>query len=541
MIRRNEQTNTATMRRKRTLSDFMDERESERNKQKNRERTERRDLRRSSRSQMCRTSGSNTIYDRNPNDLRHYPRLAGEALPRPGMNVYYRASLETRSSPPRPRFNADIYTNFIDPPTSRRKGPASSPSRSSLVEPSRKRYVVPEWARTDTATQPRLSDEAQRALAEAEEVKKQEREASRRKTSLSSRRLRQESRTDLKAKQKSSPDAPKSDPPPHVPVKDACPVFAASDTTNDFFSSLSESAGPSSPPRSPRSSFSSYILQTPPQKCSMPLFTPDNGSSSLFTPTPKAKSAGRPGGIPNSLGCSPSPSTRGGAIEMSPIQAIVSGRSIGGADGWSGKASSGWDEVDGPPSSLPTASDGEDDVPTSSSFSVEEKSSNIDEEKDEQEVSVKQHWAGLPPSSPPPPSSPTLTPQDQDDDMELTDLPVPTSDIEDNLSPSFKEPDSDEGAGATIFDPLLCALSSDGAGPSDMDIFAQLSSDFHGQDESNIIMDPTLGPILQNGLADFDFTEFWESFKPMVQDHANAPDSNKLAEDIQALFGGCLM
>lgn len=207
------------------------------------------------------------------------------------------------------------------------------------------------------------------------------------------------------------------------------------------------------------------------------------------------------------------------------------------------KDDNGWDEVDGPPSSLPTASDGEDDTPTSSSFSVEEKSSNIEEEKDEHEVSVKQHWAGLPPSSPPPPSSPTLTPQDpDDDDVELTDLPVPTSDIEDSMSPSFQEPDGDAGDGTAMFDPLLCALSSDGAGPSDMDIFAQLSSDFHVQNESNVpIIDPSLGSILQNGLVDFDFTEFWESFKPMVQDHASAPDSNKLAEDIQALFGGCLM
>ena len=200
------------MRRKRTLSDFMDERESERDKQRERERTERRDLHRQSQSQMRRSSGSNTIYDRNPKELRHYPRLAGEALPRPGMNVYYRASLETQSSPPRPRFNADIYNNLIDSPTSRRpgaKGPASSPPRPNLGESSRKRYVVPEWARTNTATQPRLSEEAQRALEEAEEMKKKEREASRRKTSLSYRRLRQESRTDLKAKQQPSSDAPK--------------------------------------------------------------------------------------------------------------------------------------------------------------------------------------------------------------------------------------------------------------------------------------------------------------------------------------------
>jgi len=225
----------------------------------------------------------------------------------------------------------------------------------------------------------------------------------------------------------------------------------------------------------------------------------------------------------------------------------VSGRSIGGADGWNGKVKedNGWDEIDGPPSSLPTASDGEDDVPTSSSYSVDEKSSNIEGEDDGEELPVRQHWAGLPPSSPPPPSSPTLTPQDQhDDDMELTDLPVPTSDIEECTPPSFHESDSGEGTETAedLFDPLLSALSSDGSGPSDLDIFAQLSSDFHVQNEGNIpITDPTLEPILQNGLVDFDFTEFWESFKPMVQDYASAPDANKLAEDIQALFGGCLM
>lgn len=532
------------MRRKRTLSDFMDERESERNKQRERERTERKELHRQ--SQKRRTSGSNTIYDRNPNDLRHYPRIAGEALPRPGMNSYYRASLETHSSPPRPKPNANVNANFFDSPTSRRsrtRGPASSPSRPNPGASSRKPYVVPEWARTNTATQPRLSEEAQRALEEAEEKKKQEREAVRKKSSLSYKRLRQESRADLKPKQPL--DAPKSDPPPPVAVNDSCPVFAASEISNDIFSCLQQSsAGPSSPPRSP--SLSSSILhipQTPPRQFSMPLFTPDNASSSLFTPTPKAKSTGRLGDIASPLGCSPSPSIRRRVTKMSPIQAVVSGRSIGGADGWNGKVKeddNGWDEIDGPPSSLPTASDGEEEVPTSSSFGVDER---LSREDDEQGLPVRQHWAGLPPSSPPPPS-PTLTPQDQDDDdMELTDLPVPTSDVEESISHSFQESDS-EGTETTndLFDPLLSALSSDGSIPSDMDIFAQLSSDFHRQNEGNIpITDPTLEPILQNGLVDFDFTEFWESFKPMVQDYASAPDANKLAEDIQALFGGCLM
>jgi hypothetical protein len=67
----------------------------------------------------------------------------------------------------------------------------------------------------------------------------------------------------------------------------------------------------------------------------------------------------------------------------------------------------------------------------------------------------------------------------------------------------------------------------------------------------------------QNGLAGIDFTEFWETFKPLVQDHtlgntATLPefreggdthtprmmenlDHTKLAEDVQALLSGCLV
>ncbi|KAK2464201.1 hypothetical protein APHAL10511_003658 [Amanita phalloides] len=541
---RNEQMNSTTMRRKRTLSDFMDERESERNKQRERERSERRELNRQTRK----LSSSSSTHDGNSNGLRHYPRLVIEALPRPGMNSYYRVPLETRSSPPRPRVDADINFHAIDCSLSRRTDTmlsASSPSRSNSTVKLRKRYIVPEWARTNTTMQPRLSEDAQQALAEAEEKKKNEREASRRKSSLGYRRLKQEPRSDLKAKSTLAQPSPKTDLPPPVAANNPCPVFAGSDASDDVFSSSSQSIAR---PASPQSSSSTApIPQTPPQKRFTPLFTPDENSSSLFTPTPSTRHTRHPE-------YSPSPSTRSKLFNISPIQAVVSGRSIGGADGWSGKtAEHGWD-VDGPPSSLPTASDGED-TPTSRTLDIGAQVTNLQAGIEEQEHCVRQHWVGLPPSSPPP-SSPALTPQDQDDeDMELTDLPVPTSDIEGCTTPTFQvqpESDGDGEIARDVFDPPLPALSSDGPMPTDLDNFAQLY-DFRSQNENRApTLESSLESIFQNGLVDFDFTEFWESFKPMVQDHSSTSDSNKidsskhvdhmgLAEDMQSLFGGCLM
>jgi hypothetical protein len=70
---------------------------------------------------------------------------------------------------------------------------------------------------------------------------------------------------------------------------------------------------------------------------------------------------------------------------------------------------------------------------------------------------------------------------------------------------------------------------------------------------------PSSDPVVQNGLADFDFTQFWESVKPLVDNQSMSSDNLasdgmeadldgmgeidhvKLAEEVHALFSGCLM
>lgn len=61
--------------------------------------------------------------------------------------------------------------------------------------------------------------------------------------------------------------------------------------------------------------------------------------------------------------------------------------------------------------------------------------------------------------------------------------------------------------------------------------------------------------MIQNGLTDFEFSQFWESVKPLVdkqpvgsgedmvaqQQDGGEVDHAKLAADVQALFSGCLM
>jgi hypothetical protein len=72
--------------------------------------------------------------------------------------------------------------------------------------------------------------------------------------------------------------------------------------------------------------------------------------------------------------------------------------------------------------------------------------------------------------------------------------------------------------------------------------------------------DGVVDSAVQNGMTDFDFTEFWESVKPLVEgesgnlkvfgaqqhdgssgDIGSEIDHAKLAEEVQALFSGCLM
>jgi hypothetical protein len=91
----------SSTRRKRTLSDFMDDRDSRINlgHGRNKQRAERRDVHRHLHSATRRTASSSS-------GLRHYPRLLCDQLQRcdgTGTNSYYRTGTEFWSSPPRSR------------------------------------------------------------------------------------------------------------------------------------------------------------------------------------------------------------------------------------------------------------------------------------------------------------------------------------------------------------------------------------------------------------------------------------------------------
>ena len=213
---------------------------------------------------------------------------------------------------------------------------------------------------------------------------------------------------------------------------------------------------------------------------------------------------------------------------------------------------------------------------------------------------VKQHWTGLPPSSPPPPSSPSLLPDVQDDD-EMDEIPIATSDSETDTDMealpteddfSSVDPMTDTSSSVPTppqgdYDYVFNLSTSDLGMPTSMDMFEQFtnlnqtpSDDFAawaGTLSSGLPNDPSVDPMFQGGLGQIDFTEFWESFKPLIgnehdtsgaavvpssdQPDANAfvisdfgsepvlgpafgdvtPETIKLAEEVHALFSGCLM
>ncbi|PFH46724.1 hypothetical protein AMATHDRAFT_7463 [Amanita thiersii Skay4041] len=564
------------IKRKRTLSDFMDEKESERNREKIRERV--RSERGEYRLSQSQTQKALALESR-LSGLRHYPRLlTDESLPKPGTNSYYRTSHEAWSSPPRPKNMAGHTPSKKKRSVSSASSPSaracvSSPSRSTMGRESRKRYIVPEWARTNTSTRPRLSEEAKRALEEAEK-KKAEKEAARKKAISTNKKLKYET-SESKSKQvrrRASFEVPRLEPLAPVAAATNCPIFAASDTG---LLPLSQSSSEQlTPPRSPTITGSLIVPQTPPQKRPMSMITPrtpERSSSSLFTPTPKARHSQASGGAGSPLftpgnGSGPwqSPLGHKARNSMSPIQAIISGRYVDGADSWCGTGSDhekGDSDADFP-LNLPTASsDVEDETLTSSTVRVEH-TDDDDIDKDKQ-FRIKQIWDGLPPSSPPPPTSPILSPQDDDDDAEVTDLPVPTSDIDESRD---TEPEVDGGmrTGVDMFDSLFSTFMNplEKTGSSNVDIFSPLGTEDKIKDENATELEASLEPIFQSGLADFDFTEFWESFKPMVEEHVgksdvydmgvsedhgeragttSSLDHCKLAEDMHALFSGCLM
>lgn len=597
--------------RKRTLSDFMDEKESGRIKGKERARVEK-------------PSGNHQQMSPVNDTLRHYPSVFAATLPRIDRPSNYYRTPEQSTSPVRGKTDENRHISNVDVSMSRsrkqssprnRRVSASSPIRAP--KEGRKKYVVPEWARTNTATQPRLSEEAQRALEQAELRRKEEKNAIR--------------RTQVKLKPKDSTDTLKAEPlkppteqsGPHFVLPktlDASqgPIAASSDGPMIAFPLVSSSRS-SSPPPNPTS-----IPQTPktPSK-SRVRSTPGAENESLFTPVMRSGSIfGSALSRHSPYAATPlvltSPLGNRKKAKISPMRSIFTGRAftalnslVNGSspststdsvhseehDGKSpvGKESEQLDDFDCPPGSLPIASSDIDiDCPLSQTSGEDSNHGGDDTEVQP----IKQHWTGLPPSSPPAPSSPMLIPEGGLDGDDMDDLPIATSDSE--VDADMNTPDIDvtspNAAGGSLADgtttettmnfteddfsalfPMennptatLQPLSS----LTTLDLFEQFTNVNAQSDDSpssfgeSPLADDDFQSTFQNGIDTIDFTEFWETFQPMISEstqsaHPNAAEHNtnsffdmadnqlpplfgeidhvRLADEMQALLSGCLM
>lgn len=283
-----------------------------------------------------------------------------------------------------------------------------------------------------------------------------------------------------------------------------------------------------------------------------------SGGSALFTPTPRKTMGGLFGDSPLfSPSASKSGSTLRAKAKVSLIQAIATGRAYDSGeenDKFNKQLSDALEEEEPefPPSSLPIASSDFDiDLPaTSSSDGQPATETTVDEDE------TMRFWSsGLPPSSPPPPTSPVL--QAQTDDEEIDDLSTIPSDSEGFVfDPELQEEQQPLSATSSDFESEF--PFSDDMGMC-FDDFNQLFSD-HVTWTHNDAAEDTQMPLanggdgtIQNGLNDLDFSQFWESVKPLVgnqsmagegmfaQQDGGEVDHAKLAADVQALFSGCLM
>lgn len=550
--------NAETARRKRTLSTFMEDTEYRNDNVRSRDRdTTGRTVMNSSRKPATESSKS------------HYRELHPSLRP---------SLLLPRSSPPRvSKENSATRPLPQVPPVRLFARSASSPVRSSAGQAqARRKYVVPEWARTETATQPRLSAEAELALEEEKkekQLKKREQEKERMR-----KRYKSEGAAKTKATTTETAGPENASLPQAVVASSLLPVIASTVEISPIAASLSlpflsEAASSSSwhPPATP-----------PRKKRASTISTPGNGCS-LFSPPPAFSSS-------TSSLFSPDGSTslRNARVSLSVTERIAKRKE-------SSRPSSETEEsiediltreLDDALEDLGSRSDSS---PVASSDIGTIASGRIDtDHHNDSELNgnspKKQHWQGLPPSSPPTPSSPLPMSEDLPHRDDMDDLPLASSDTEDDfyeseatspprtdqttfseqqlamffnmeefdvVFPPSKDTD-DTMSGLDIFDQFTNhnALSSDG--------LESQNSDLH---TSNLGMDPAV----QNGLADFDFTQFWESMKPLVESTSANPttetgltldfgdcsspgarimgelDHEKLAEEVHALFSGCLM
>ncbi|KAJ7502880.1 hypothetical protein B0H11DRAFT_1906704 [Mycena galericulata] len=529
--------------RKRTLSDFMGEQESAREKENAQKR-----------------------YYRQPE------RSMSEGGPSRATDSTAPAATIGSVDPPKPKPSRTRRTISCtsSPDSSFLKEPSAPPklavSASSPPRPPRKKYVVPAWARTETATQPRLSERAQQ---KEQEKKKELKEEEKRKRDLRRKQARDENGRPSEGKYPKlgrGPPAAASESslaPVAAPGAKVSPLPAPVAASGEFpvFSEAVEKPSaapfPLRPPRTP--SPNNHPPCTPPQIRHVSTSATPGAPNSLFTP---ASASWEARGALDLVRRSMSPSLRKASTQDSRPAQCLGGPESEEEDLLGQELDSAFNEFDFPPSSLPVASsDIEVDVETNQMPSSSPEYDSDD--SDDADVPPKQHWVGLPPSSPPPPSSPYLTgsfPMD-DDDVEESPLTAPDTDA----GSEVETPDtevinySEEELGKLLnIDDLTNFFPTPGVDSIDtaslFDQFTNYNFEPSSDDTAQTMKDWGLDVTVAATNPDFDFTEFWESVKPLVENssqldtnsdfgHFNPGDMDnaKLAGDVHALFSGCLV
>ncbi|KAI5831808.1 hypothetical protein K523DRAFT_299727 [Schizophyllum commune Tattone D] len=392
--------------------------------------------------------------------------------------------------------NPTATSSHRPPSASHRVVSASSPVRP----PNRRPYTMPSWARTDTATQPRLSEEALRQQREAD--------ARRREVKLARKRERRVARQGVDTEDESY-----------------------SESGGDFTSNGVSSNGGRSGKAGRGAKASKSANTTKPMKpiAALPLFPssssfPLSSSADLPPPsTPPRRRAGSLPATPDELGGSLfTPSTPRGLRapttpvtprrhRPSPIKTPRS-KSVGadGADMPDG-GEGGWDD---------------DDDFLSKELSESPSAGRSSDMRRFDSSDARRFNSGyVPPSSPLPPSSPPRSsPLDHPMELEMEDGD------ETILSPEplVGTPNSAEGLGGTqdgfagANEAGSLAGTAEGLEGSSDDAFdmLQLFSDSDTMLGNEGLNDaPGIDmSMFENGLVDMDFTEFWQSMGPLLHD-----------------------
>ncbi|GAW05594.1 protein [Lentinula edodes] len=486
----------------------------------------------------------------------------------------------TFSSPPRsnrtimsPGFSKDQPIVIPDSPSMPKPGGQRTQSRARLKMP----YVVPDWARTQTALQPRLSEEALSMMKEMEQRKQEEKLAKRMKWSQQRKSGLMHRTMSTPAVFSSGADEPvasgsglssfsKKGPiagPSLHPVPDLLPpVIAAAGTSISF---------PSSPQRTPSPSpMQPAPPQTPPRRrFASSSSSPEEEEFSLFTPRRMATPQKGPS-VFESLTITQSPSIR--PIHRREATPPPSSEPVAAEDD---TASCQGDDSDDENFLTQELNSAMEETEISAILPVKRSDKEMtdsrddvdahiqDEDEEDEEGSDKPFWPGLPPSSPPPQSSPMLQPTDdlEDDfelptvssDFDIEDFPPKTEQIIDseNVENTFSDVDHevnhfDDTALAAILEMLTNSNNVNSGSPfiadNSDDIFKDLGAvvDETGQSQH---VDTAHRDSLLGFPSDItlDNPGFWSAVGPLLDQIPNTDTVNEGSDPIQNLLSGCVL